>query len=82
MIKRNLIRRVSQWGNNRRMRRVAVLLWIGMLVFDPWMVSRLIRSYAVLAMLPGISALTAMPSSAQRCAAPTANSTLADLDWP
>ena len=36
MIKRNLIRRVSQWGNNRRMRRVAVLLWIGMLVFDPW----------------------------------------------
>ena len=54
MIKRNLIRRVSLWGNNRRVRRVAVLLWIGMLVFDPWMVSRLIRSYAVLAMLPAL----------------------------
>lgn len=52
MIKRNLIRRVSLWGNHQRMRRIAVLLWIGMLGFDPWVVSRLIRSYAVLAMLP------------------------------
>jgi hypothetical protein len=52
MIKRNLIRRVSLWGNDRRMRRIAVLLWIGMLGFDPWVVSRLIRGYAVLAMLP------------------------------
>ena len=51
-MKRNLIRRVSLWGSNRRMRRVAVLLWIGMLGFDPWVVSRLARSYAHLAMLP------------------------------
>ena len=51
-MKRNLIRRISLWGSNRRMRRVAVLLWIGMLAFDPWMVSRLARTYAHLAMLP------------------------------
>jgi hypothetical protein len=51
---RNLVRRVSLWGNNRQMRRVAVLLWIAMLGFDPWMVSRLVRSYAALAMLPAL----------------------------
>ena len=34
------------------MRRIAVLLWIGMLGFDPWMVSRLARAFAHLAMLP------------------------------
>jgi hypothetical protein len=54
MATRDLIRRVSLWGNNRWMRRVAVLLWIGMLGFDPWMVSRLVKSYAVLAMLPNL----------------------------
>jgi hypothetical protein len=53
-MKRNLIQRVSVWGNNRRMRRFAVLMWIAMLAFDPWMVSRLARHYAVLAMLPGL----------------------------
>jgi hypothetical protein len=40
------------------------------------------RASAVLAMLPGINALTTMPSSAQRFAAATANNTMADLDWP
>jgi hypothetical protein len=46
------VRRVSHWGNSRRFRRVAVLLWIGMLAFDPWLVARLARIYAALAMLP------------------------------
>lgn len=53
-MRRSLIRRVSDWGNNRRMRRIAVLLWIGMLGFDPWVVSRLVHSYAFFAMLPNL----------------------------
>jgi hypothetical protein len=52
MMKRNLIRRASELGNNRRMRRVAVLLWAAMLCFDPWVVSRLVRTYTALGMLP------------------------------
>jgi hypothetical protein len=46
------VQRVSHLGNTRRFRRFAVLLWIGVLAFDPWMLSRLARSYAALAMLP------------------------------
>jgi hypothetical protein len=46
------VQRVSRLGNTRRFRRFAVLLWIGMLAFDPWMLSRLTRSYTALAMLP------------------------------
>jgi hypothetical protein len=46
------VRRVSHWGNKRSFRRFAVLLWIGMLAFDPWMVTRLAKTYAALAMLP------------------------------
>jgi hypothetical protein len=53
-MRRNLIQRITHWGNNRWTRRVAILMWIGMLVFDPWMVARLVRSYAVLAMLPSL----------------------------
>lgn len=53
-MRRNFIREVSRWGNNRRMRRVAVLLWVGMLGFDPWVVSRLARNYAALMMLPSL----------------------------
>lgn len=54
MKKRNWIRQVTLWGNNRRMRRIAVLLWIGMLVFDPWVVSRLVKSYSIFAALPNL----------------------------
>jgi len=46
------VRRVSHWGNSRRFRRFAVLLWMGMLAFDPWMVTRLAKTLAALAMLP------------------------------
>jgi len=46
------VRRVSHWGNKRSFRRFAVLFWIGMLAFDPWMVTRLVKTYAALAMLP------------------------------
>lgn len=46
------VRRVSHWGNKRSFRRFAVLFWIGMLAFDPWMVTRLAKTYAALAMLP------------------------------
>jgi hypothetical protein len=35
----------------------------------------------VLAMRPGLSVFTAIPSAAQRRAASTANSTFAVLDW-
>jgi hypothetical protein len=50
----SLAQRISLWGNNRRMRRIAVLIWAAMLGFDPWMVSRLVRSYATLTMLPSL----------------------------
>lgn len=53
-----LAQRISQWGNDRRMRRIAVFLWIGMLGFDPWVVSRLVGSYAVLATLPRLLLMT------------------------
>jgi hypothetical protein len=43
---------VSSWGNTRRFRRFVVILWIGLLVFDPWVVFRLARSFAILAKLP------------------------------
>jgi hypothetical protein len=46
------ILRVSYLGNSRRFRRFAVLLWIVVLAFDPWVLSRLARSYAALAKLP------------------------------
>jgi hypothetical protein len=46
------VRKVSSWGNTRRFRRFVVLLWIGLLVFDPWVVFRLARSFAILAKLP------------------------------
>lgn len=51
---RSLAQRISLWGNNRRMRRIAVLIWVVMLGFDPWMVSRLVRTYAALTMLPSL----------------------------
>ncbi len=53
-MKPSLALRISRWGNNRRMRRVAVLIWAAMLGIDPWMVSRLARSYSALAMLPSL----------------------------
>jgi len=53
-MKRSPAERISAWGNHRNARRVAVLLWAGMLGFDPWMVSRLARSYASLTMLPSL----------------------------
>ena len=53
-MRRSLIRRISDWGNNRQMRRIAVLMWIGMLGFDPWVVSRLVHGYAFFAMLPNL----------------------------
>jgi hypothetical protein len=46
--------RVSLWGNNRTMRRIAVLVWVGLLGFDPWMVSRLVHTYAHSSMLPDL----------------------------
>lgn len=46
------VREAAHLGNTRRFRRFVVLLWIGMLAFDPWLVSRLVRTYAVLGMLP------------------------------
>lgn len=46
------VRRVSHLGNTRRFRRFVVILWICMLAFDPWVVVRLTRGYAALAMLP------------------------------
>jgi hypothetical protein len=48
------VRRASHWGNTRQFRRFVVLLWIGMLAFDPWMVSRLVRVYSGLGMLPSL----------------------------
>jgi hypothetical protein len=53
-MKPSLALRISLWGNNRRMRRIAVLTWAAMLGLDPWMVSRLARSYSALAMLPSL----------------------------
>lgn len=46
------IRRLSYWGNTRRFRRIVVLLWIGLLAIDPWMMVRLSQSFAFLARLP------------------------------
>jgi len=53
------VRRASHWGNTRRFRRFAVVLWIGLLALDPWLVSRLVRSYAALSMLPELLLPTA-----------------------
>ena len=46
------VRKAAHWGNARHFRRFVVLLWIGMLAIDPWMVSLLVRTYAVLGTLP------------------------------
>ncbi|HEY6852452.1 MAG TPA: hypothetical protein VI320_40355 [Terracidiphilus sp.] len=46
------IRQVSYWGNSRRFRRIVVLLWIGLLAVDPWMIVRLSQGFAFLAKLP------------------------------
>ena len=46
------VREVAHWGNTRSFRRFVVLLWIGMLALDPWLVSLLVRTYAVLGTLP------------------------------
>jgi hypothetical protein len=48
------VQQFSRWGNTRRFRRFVVLLWIGMLAFDPWMVFRLEQGIAVLARLPDL----------------------------
>jgi hypothetical protein len=48
------VQQVSRWGNTRRFRRFVVLLWIGMLAFDPWMVFRLEQGISVLARLPDL----------------------------
>jgi hypothetical protein len=48
------IRRASYWGNSRRFRRFVVLLWVAMLALDPWMVSRLVRTYSILGILPSL----------------------------
>jgi len=53
-MRRSLVLRISLSGNDRRMRRIAVLIWAAMLGFDPWMVSRLVRNYATLSMLPSL----------------------------
>jgi hypothetical protein len=53
------VQRISHLGNTRRFRRFAVLLWIGMLAFDPWMIFHLARLYAPLAMLPQLLLPTA-----------------------
>jgi len=53
-MKPSLAVRLSLWGNNRRTRRLAVLIWAAMLGFDPWMVSRLARSYTTLTTLPSL----------------------------
>lgn len=45
------IRQVSYWGNTRRFRRIVVLLWIGLLAVDPWLIVRLSQSFAFLARL-------------------------------
>jgi hypothetical protein len=49
-MKRELIRQVTELGNSRRMRRIAVLLWAGILCFDPWTISLLVRTYVRLGM--------------------------------
>jgi hypothetical protein len=46
------IRQISQWGNTRHLRRIVVLLWIGLLAADPWMMVRLSERFAFLARLP------------------------------
>jgi hypothetical protein len=46
------VREAAHWGNTRSFRRFVVLLWIGMLALDPWLVSLLVRTYAVLGTLP------------------------------
>ena len=53
-MKPSLAVQLSLWGNNRRTRRIAVLIWAAMLGFDPWMVSRLARSYTTLTTLPSL----------------------------
>jgi hypothetical protein len=51
---RTLVQRIAVWGNDRRTRRFAVFVWAFMLGFDPWAISRLARSYAVLQSLPSL----------------------------
>lgn len=46
------IRQVSHWGNTRLFRRIVVLLWIGLLAVDPWMMVSLSQRFAFLARLP------------------------------
>ena len=46
------IRRVSRWGNTRRVRRLVALLWIAALAIDPWAVMKLSRNIEALARLP------------------------------
>ncbi len=49
---RTHLRRISHWGNSRRVRRFVVLLWIAVLAVDPWIVMRISRSFDALARLP------------------------------
>ena len=46
------VRRISRWGNTRRVRRLVVMLWITALAVDPWMVMRLSQGIEVLAKVP------------------------------
>ena len=49
---RTHLRRISHWGNSRRVRRFVVLMWIAVLALDPWFVMRISRSFDALARLP------------------------------
>jgi hypothetical protein len=49
-----IIRQISNWGNTRRFRRIVVLLWIGLLAVDPWMMVRISQRFAILASLPAL----------------------------
>lgn len=46
------ILRAARWGNNRRLRRVVMLLWLGVLALDVWGASSIARRDAVLAIYP------------------------------
>ena len=49
-----LLWRVSKWGNSRRSRRIAVVLWTGYLLYIPWDTARLVHHLAIIDLLPAI----------------------------
>jgi hypothetical protein len=42
----------SKWGNKRSVRRLSVLLWIGLLLYEPWQLAHVAHSVAPLGILP------------------------------